>query len=229
MSHSQFHSTNLFILRHAWLNLWDKHMTTGRINQVTTVPSTHAQQRTPVELPRERSTLSTRSRSSLSNRIKRPFNDTSNTQQFGRYPASPSTVAYSHRTFSTLFPDLTYFKRISPCPNQRTKIVAFSEDYQRPAKTQLRLRAVTADPRVVNWLTGLAIGNKSTPFTHRKHWLEKTSVLDFNRHERSQQSPNYLAMHLSKPVHPDGAGTSIARSRRSQSHYWHTWPRCTDL
>ena len=26
---------NLFILRHAWLNLWDKHMTTGRINQVT--------------------------------------------------------------------------------------------------------------------------------------------------------------------------------------------------
>ena len=37
MSHSQFHSTKLFILRHAWLNLWDKHMTTGRINQVTTV------------------------------------------------------------------------------------------------------------------------------------------------------------------------------------------------
>ena len=25
----------LLILRHAWLNLWDKHMTTGRINQVT--------------------------------------------------------------------------------------------------------------------------------------------------------------------------------------------------
>ena len=25
MSHSQFHSTDLFILRHAWLNLWDKH------------------------------------------------------------------------------------------------------------------------------------------------------------------------------------------------------------
>ena len=36
MSHSQFHSTNLFILRHAWLSLWEKHMTTGRINQVTT-------------------------------------------------------------------------------------------------------------------------------------------------------------------------------------------------
>ena len=38
MSHSQFHSTKLFILRHAWLNLWDKHMTTGRINQVTLLP-----------------------------------------------------------------------------------------------------------------------------------------------------------------------------------------------
>ena len=33
MSHSQFQST-IFILRHAWLNLWDKRMTTGRINQV---------------------------------------------------------------------------------------------------------------------------------------------------------------------------------------------------
>ena len=27
-----------FILRHAWLNLWDKHMTTGRINQVDCKP-----------------------------------------------------------------------------------------------------------------------------------------------------------------------------------------------
>jgi hypothetical protein len=35
MSRPQFHSIRLFILRHAWLNLSDKHMTTGRINQVT--------------------------------------------------------------------------------------------------------------------------------------------------------------------------------------------------
>jgi hypothetical protein len=44
MSRSQFHSIKMFILRHAWLNLWDKHMTTGRINQVTllsvTTPNT---------------------------------------------------------------------------------------------------------------------------------------------------------------------------------------------
>ena len=35
MSRSQFQS-RIFILRHAWLNLWDERMTTGRINQVTT-------------------------------------------------------------------------------------------------------------------------------------------------------------------------------------------------
>ena len=34
----------MLILRHAWLNLWDKHMTTGRINQVSKiqVPGTFA-------------------------------------------------------------------------------------------------------------------------------------------------------------------------------------------
>lgn len=35
MSRSQFQSKR-FILRHAWLNLWDERMTTGRINQVAT-------------------------------------------------------------------------------------------------------------------------------------------------------------------------------------------------
>ena len=53
MSHSQFHSTNLFILRHAWLNLWDKHMTTGRINQVTTFHSLMSQ-RTQKQAPATR-------------------------------------------------------------------------------------------------------------------------------------------------------------------------------
>ena len=37
MSRSQFHSIKLFILTHAWLNLWDERMTTGRINQVTII------------------------------------------------------------------------------------------------------------------------------------------------------------------------------------------------
>ena len=34
MRHSQFHCI-AFILRHAWLSLSDKHVTTGRINQIT--------------------------------------------------------------------------------------------------------------------------------------------------------------------------------------------------
>ena len=37
MSHSQFRHKVWLILRHAWLSLWDKHMTTGRINQVTLI------------------------------------------------------------------------------------------------------------------------------------------------------------------------------------------------
>jgi hypothetical protein len=41
MSCTQFYSIKLFILRHAWLNLWDKHMTTGRINQVTSWATEH--------------------------------------------------------------------------------------------------------------------------------------------------------------------------------------------
>lgn len=36
MSHSRFHSWE-FILRRAWLSLWNKHMTTGRINLIAIV------------------------------------------------------------------------------------------------------------------------------------------------------------------------------------------------
>ena len=50
MSHSQFHSIKLFTLRHAWLNLWDKHMTTGRINQITIVQRSPETQRDDVVL-----------------------------------------------------------------------------------------------------------------------------------------------------------------------------------
>jgi hypothetical protein len=44
MSHSQFHS-KIFILRRAWLNLWDERMTTGRINQVTLRRRQHSKYR----------------------------------------------------------------------------------------------------------------------------------------------------------------------------------------
>ena len=43
----------LLILRHAWLNLWDKHMTTGRINQVTILcPAGAAKQPARTKPPR---------------------------------------------------------------------------------------------------------------------------------------------------------------------------------
>ena len=42
MSHPQFRSIRMLILRHAWLNLLDKHMTTGRINQITAIVQVEA-------------------------------------------------------------------------------------------------------------------------------------------------------------------------------------------
>ena len=48
MSRSQFQSKR-FILRHAWLNLWDERMTTGRINQVATIISLPPCRPAPVE------------------------------------------------------------------------------------------------------------------------------------------------------------------------------------
>ena len=52
MSRSQFQSKR-FILRHAWLNLWDERMTTGRINQVAIFPRVCGKrlQKTTVPLP----------------------------------------------------------------------------------------------------------------------------------------------------------------------------------
>ena len=39
MSHSQFHSIDLFILRHAWLNLWDKRMLLAESTRLLSVES----------------------------------------------------------------------------------------------------------------------------------------------------------------------------------------------
>ena len=38
MSHSQFHSIDLFILRHAWLNLWDKRMLLAESTRLLSLP-----------------------------------------------------------------------------------------------------------------------------------------------------------------------------------------------
>ena len=41
-------------LRHAWLNLWDKHMTTGRINQIAIGQDSHLRQRRRRKLDKSR-------------------------------------------------------------------------------------------------------------------------------------------------------------------------------
>ena len=116
MSHPQFHSTKLLILRHAWLNLWDKHMTTGRINQVTT---------------NSRLTLNESKWSPTSPSYLRvsPLSEDLRLLQWMflhefefprrslRYAFPLKVLAFDadQRTEVTLFPDLTNFELRSPC------------------------------------------------------------------------------------------------------------------
>ena len=59
--------TNLFELRHAWLNPWGKHMTTGRINQVSISKSFPSGQRTKRHLENCPEGLRTKNQASLGN------------------------------------------------------------------------------------------------------------------------------------------------------------------
>ena len=104
MSHSQFHSTNLFILRHAWLNLWDKHMTTGRINQVTTFLDLLKALHWILGLAERPSFLSGSSSlwsEHISILVERPFT-------WGYWVSWPQIE-------TALFPDLTLFRTIASC------------------------------------------------------------------------------------------------------------------
>jgi hypothetical protein len=149
MSHSQFHSTNLFILRHAWLNLWDKHMTTGRINQVTVHTKTHR----PVKV--ERATTSRR---------KSVFHGWSSSHDcwFVRIPMSlrsfaPLRARYYVQTSVdrlALYPTLTNFDHRPPVQRQRwmfnMKTTLSGTQAVKPAHTQAFLQMIKC--------TTLAIG-----------------------------------------------------------------------
>lgn len=124
MSHSQFHSTNLFILRHAWLNLWDKHMTTGRINQVTISVC-----------------AANKSLHSTSTRVRDTFHSGCSLQGFkclcvnsfavnNSIPPKRTNMSMTSK-WNTLYPVLTSFRPALPV--QWTEITAFGEDYQQPA------------------------------------------------------------------------------------------------
>jgi len=57
---------------------------------------------------------------------------------------------------NTLFPDLTNFRRTSPC-RRATEIMVFKENYQQPVKN--KLMSFAQSRRILKWLiaTGLAI------------------------------------------------------------------------
>ena len=138
MSHSQFHSTNLFILRHAWLNLWDKHMTTGRINQVTTFQkNTNTSGRN-----------ATFSVDGVHFRHLFHFIISTTAPRVPSCDISNRTTACSSSQ-NTLFPGLTNFRHISPCPYV-TKIMAFKENYSSPAL--IKQYDLAQSRRILNWL-----------------------------------------------------------------------------
>lgn len=104
------------------------------------------------------------------------------------------------------------FQTHSPRP-QGTEITAFGEDYQQPAATKSR-STVTADPRAVSCITGLAISKQSTSFSI----ADSKSQMDGVRLSRAEspKAPTCPAYPCSKSVHPDLSGTSMTRFRESQ-------------
>ena len=153
MSHSQFHSTNLFILRHAWLNLWDKHMTTGRINQVTTIPWS------PLlgDIP-----LRSMDWSFVHHdQHREPISITSTT----RHMSHTAKLTSSSLPCS---PDLTYLRQASLCPDDLDHCLRWGL----PATGDIA-QNVSQSRRILEWLivSGIAISNQSTPFTSCQHQI----------------------------------------------------------
>jgi len=139
-------------------------MTTGRINQVTTVRNAL----------RRLQGLATDSLAGAFARLEFvnefPKGILKGKATTTGLPSAPESVQTSPtvRGQTTLFPDLTKFKRTSPCL-QRDRDHGLR--WGLPATGYAffeRCAAVTADPRVVIWLTGLAIGKQSTSFSHCK-------------------------------------------------------------
>lgn len=101
--------------------------------------------------------------------------------------------------------DLTYFRQDLPVGYEATEITAFSGDYQQPVPSE-RKHTVAAYPRVINCMTGLAIGKKSTLFsrmnTHHKRMV-------FNEWKWYPRLWNTHYMPLLQPSTPCLAGTSM--------------------
>ena len=179
MSHSQFHSTNLFILRHAWLNLWDKHMTTGRINQVTTFRSAFA------AIDYSRATTHSLSwwgvRHSLSH-IKDP------PQLKGCFPLRwEYKPSLNPQNGITSFPILTCLGWDPLVPWMEQRSPTFNGDYQQPMMpkrpTQMR--------RIPEWLSCIRFDHRQAihhPSTLLKHIIQRQ--LETFKGKGRQQGPH---------------------------------------
>ena len=130
MSHSQFHSTKLFILRHAWLNLWDKHMTTGRINQVTTVHLLLCRALRLLLM-----TWGSRLQTGVHQTSRRGVN-CSQSQQFFVSPSRRNKRAWQKLQLDHLVPRSHKFQAQFSLSHKTTRIMAFKENYQQPVNTK---------------------------------------------------------------------------------------------
>ena len=200
MSHSQFHSIDLFILRHAWLNLWDKHMTTGRINQVTI-------SRLQRWRPPAANTLYWPSTFKWE-----AFQGGRSLQGFEMPPhlkcsliCCSCNLRSAVKRTSTIQPATgTPYPQVSQVlgtdlPVRKTRITAFDEDYQRPA-APLRHAAVQVDPRVVIWRAGLAHRQSIHILQHCRHKRQKAQMSDFHRWSQVYIPLTHLA-HLTPNQH----------------------------
>ena len=204
MSHSQFHSTNLFILRHAWLNLWDKHMTTGRINQVTTFQITHKWAKSWYWQP-----FGCFPNREFINRLCFVLDRNRRTclQPHGVLACSTSTKIGPPCHQVSHVSDTT-----SPC--LLTKIVLLFEDYQQPESPWERC---TQSRRISEWLYEDRFSYQQVIHTLR---TSQTSIR-IETKSLTWTEPSRSASISSKLVLSWWSGVSTTRSEKSQpSHSW---------
>jgi hypothetical protein len=171
MSHSQFHSKNLFILRHAWLNLWDKHMTTGRINQVTIRLESDSQASLhplwKAKLIKPISALASLSR-------RQPLIVMTSVVRGAVFLAE---IGSTHRTRSSLSPDLTSFEYDLQvrAPSKRRDL---SHDPKRRLPTLGRTVKATTTRRIFEWLIAIWVAQRVLIhiINHRGQTIQKIDV-----------------------------------------------------
>ena len=117
----------LLILRHAWLNLWDKHMTTGRINQVTIPTRLYSYKYNQLVTFNPFRSISL-IRAFVT--FKEAFTPRNNHRHFNYFLVKLVLKIDMYQQWTSLSPGLTIFDQ--DLLVQRTKITDLSEDYCKP-------------------------------------------------------------------------------------------------